>query len=343
MPSRPLRLITMLRCLAFLSLLAGLSASATPIRIAIVGTPRDHTGTADLLSAAAPLAPEVQVTVYSPGKGGSALNAATDLGAFDAVFVDGATPGLDQNAAQFAAAVARTRVAVIRPTATLVGNVPLAEHPWLDSYWANGSQDNYAALVRYLAVRIAGRTLADGRAPLAPIVYPSEAFYHPDAPGLFTSWDEYIAWYRTAKVHAFDPEKLTVAIAFVQPLYRRKNFAHITAMVRAVERRGHNAVCLVSAGGPDLDQLIAPDGRPRVDVVITNSERLHLNDYQAGLARARRLGLTILSAINHARFDEAAFDASPTGLHPERTQNLINNERDGVVEPILLARRRRRG
>lgn len=73
--------------------------------------------------------------------------------------------------------------------------------------------------------------------------------------------------------------------------------------------------------------------------MISNQERLHLNDYQAGLARARRLGITILSAINHSQFTEADFDASPTGLHPNRTQNLINNERDGVVEPIALAGR----
>ena len=329
----------MIRLLAFLGLLTCLSLHATPMRIAIVGTPRDHTGTADLLAAAAPLAPEVQLTVFAPGKGGSALNANTDLGAFDAVFVDGATPGLDKNTAQLAAATAHTPVAVIRPSATLTGNVPLADHPWLEAYWANGSQDNYAELVRYLAVRLAGRTLADGRAPLAPIVYPNEAFYHPDAPGVFTSWDDFIAWYRAASPHAFDPEKLTVAIAFAQPLYRRKNFAHITAMVRAVERRGHNAVCLVSAGGPDLDQLIGTDHLPRVDVVISNQERLHLNDYPAGVARARRLGLTILSAINHSQFTEADFDASLTGLHPNRTQNLINNERDGVVEPIALAGR----
>ena len=40
----------MIRLLAFLGLLTCLSLHATPMRIAIVGTPRDHTGTADLLA-----------------------------------------------------------------------------------------------------------------------------------------------------------------------------------------------------------------------------------------------------------------------------------------------------
>ena len=321
------------------AILPALLYAETPTRIAFLAMPRGGNGTTNFLRAVAPLEPEIQATMFSPAKGGTPLDANTDLGIFDVVFVDGATPGVDISASQIADACTRTHVVVIHPTDTIVGNVPLSEHPWLETYWANKSQDNYAELVFYLATHVAGHTPTDNRGPHAPIVYPPKAYYHPDAPTLFTEWEDFVAWYRTANTHAFDPDKLTVGITFYMSAYRQKSIAHIEALFHAIERRGHNVVGVASQIGPELDMLISPDDQPLVDVVITNTERLHLNDYQEGLARARRLGLPILSAISISKFDEAAFNASPTGLHPERTQNLVNSERDGVTEPIILAGR----
>lgn len=324
----------------FIAALAAQTVDAAPARIGIVGLTKEHAGPVMILKACEPLAADARVTVFSPGKGGASLGADTKLDDFDALFVDGSTPGVEAAVPALKKALGHAKVFVLQPPAGLEGNVSPVEHPWLAEYWSNSSQKNYARLVRYMVARVLGRPLSDGRQPEAPEVYPAAAFYHPDAPGLFASFGAYEAWLKGRTPTTKAPTlQVTVAVAFGMPFYKQDDLAHIDALLRAVEKRGHVAVGLVSSGGADLDKLVGAEGKPLADVVIFNGERLHLNDYREGLARARRLGLPILSAIGHAKWDEADFARSKTGLHPERTPELVNNERDGIIEPLVIGGR----
>lgn len=211
----------------------------------------------------------MDLTLFAPGAEGDSLTQATDLSAFDLLFVDGSTSGLAQHSIQLSAALARTRVVVVQPTTALAGNVPLSDHPWLETYWAHPSQDNYASLIRYLTSRVLDRPPTGEIA--APVVYPAQGFYHPDAPALFASVAEYLAWYRTRSeqkgAHRYNAERSTIGVYFHLTTYQQKNHAQIDALVRAVERRGHNVAVLAFRSNARLEAFVV-ESRPLIDVLI---------------------------------------------------------------------------
>jgi len=326
---------------AALVVVAGISVQArqgaAPLRLAFVYGGGETNGPAELLRAITD--PALAVTAFAPGTGGTPLADDTDLSAFDVVVVDGEMDGLQRHAGQIATARARTRVVVVGQTSALTGNVPLDEHPWIAQYWAHQSQDNYAALARYLATRVAARALALPAAP-APIVYPAQAFYHPDAPGLFDSIASYLEWYRAPAVvpgrHRFDPERLTIGLFFHVTTYQQKQQVHADALIRAIERRGHNAVAMTFRSNPTL-LTFAREGRAVPDALLFVGSILSLRDREASLDDAARLGIPILGAFHHSSLGREAFAASLTGLHPSLTPAVVDAERDGRFEPIVIS------
>ena len=60
-------------------------------------------------------------------------------------------------------------------------------------YWENRSIANDRALLQFLLSSVLGVAMAEP-AP-DPIIYPTHAFYHPAADGLFDTLADYEAWY----------------------------------------------------------------------------------------------------------------------------------------------------
>ncbi|OAM87340.1 hypothetical protein AW736_24100 [Termitidicoccus mucosus] len=322
-------------CLLLHSLL-----SAEPVRLAFVYAGGESTGPDTIRRATASLAPEVELSLFAPGSGGDALTPDVDLGSFDLIFIDGSDEG-EENLARFVAARDRTRVVVVNPTAKLTGNVSLAEHPWLETYWANASQDNYRGLVRYLVRRVLDRPLPGGEAP-APIVYPPVAFYHPDAPAFFSTLDDALAWYGRRQgepgAHVFDPAKLTIGIYFHMATYRSGNHAQVDALVRAIEKRGHNVLALMRRGNPDFTTLLMRGGRPVIDVLLTMGESfISDQNEEERLAPLRQMNVPILGALTQYRLTERQFAEAPSAIHPGLTPFVIYAERAGGIEPMVVA------
>jgi cobaltochelatase CobN len=306
--------------------------AAAPARIAVLGMPAEH-GKSDIRSTTALVAADATLEFINT----SAEMVADQAPArFDLVLTD-ATWDAAAKETGLAEIARNTRLLVLAPTAALTGNIPLTEHPWITEYWSNPSVDNHIALVRYLVNRVLARDVSGEIQP--PITYGQLVYHHPDATRPFASLADYLAWYRHGAKHRFDPEALTIGITFSQPLLTARNHAHVDALIQAAELRGANVVVVASRGGLNPEAFLDADGTCVVDAIITNVERLDLNNYQAGLASARKLGVPLLSAFNLPKMDAAAYAASLTGLHPERTQSLINNERDGVIEPIVIGGR----
>jgi cobaltochelatase CobN len=331
--------------LALFCCAAGAWANPPPARIAFVYTSTDRTSPDEIRRAIAPLSDAVEITLFASGPGGSGLSSTTQLADFDLIFVDGKSDGLEPLVAQLNRAAEKTKLVVVRTPASVSGNVTLTDHPWLTRYWENPSQKNYLNLVRYLLVHILQRTSPSlsGGAIAEPIIYPTVVFYHPDAPlpGFFPTLSAYLEWYRSrtpaAGVHRYDPAELTLGFYSSLTFLQQDNLAHVDALIRASERRGANIVTFLGRGSPAFSALLGQNGRPVVDALMFGEERLHLNNYQAGLAQARRLGVPLLSVLNHPKLTAAQFEASATGLHPDLTAPLVSSERDGVIEPIVVA------
>ena len=81
-----------------------------------------------------------------------------------------------------------------------------------------------------------------------PEEIPSVAIYHPDAPRLFQSFDEYQAWYTAGpmSVHRkLNPES-TVGLLLMRPQVVSKTTKHYDALIRAIEAEGLNVIPALS-------------------------------------------------------------------------------------------------
>jgi cobaltochelatase CobN len=320
--------------------LAGPAAQPGP-RLAFIYTGGESTGPVEIRRAVEPLG--IATVLFAPGPGGTPLTPDTDLGQFDVVFVDGSVSSLEPMRSQLEAAALRTRVVIVTPGMTVPGQIPLEGHPDIARYWQNASQDNYAGLAQYLLVRVAGRPWT--RPVPSPIVYAAFGFHHPDLPQLLPSLEAYLSWEasragRDALALRPSGERLTVGIFAHRATYQQKNMAAVDALVRDVERRGHRAVTLVGLSDTDFPRALAgADGRPGIDVFLYSGEALHLRDREVGIARARALGVPILGAFNWHTGRLADYLASPTGLHPALTSQVVQSEREGRIEPLVISAR----
>jgi cobaltochelatase CobN len=323
--------------LALLLLAANLLVHAAEPRIAVIYEGSENAGAAEFRQAIASLLSGARVDFYAAGKGGLVLRAETDLAGYDLVFLDGATRNLPLDAEKIERLRADTKFVVVNPQPGLEGNVPLAEHPDLARYWANRSTDNDAALFLYLRGKILG--LRDGLEAPRPVVYPAHAFYHPSAPALFDSLEAYLNWYRQRdKGHAYDPGASSLGLLIHHGNVRRKNMKAWDALIAETERRGHNAIALVGSASPDLLQF-KREGRAIIDVLLCSTEGLNHGNRALGRSQAEELGVPILMALNHHRLSPEEYRGASGGHAQELTFRVAEGERDGTLEPIVVAAR----
>lgn len=310
-------------------------AWAAPARIAFVYDGGESTGPSELRRGAELRGADATVDIYAPGDGGLALTPQIDLAAYDLVFLDGEAKGLPIDGAKLEAIRAATRLVVVGGEAAPIGNVPIDRHPDIARYWANRSVDNDAALIGYLTARVLGRESA---APVAaPIVYPEHAFYHPAAPRLFAARKDFLDWYASRlHGHAYDPAKLTLGLSSNRIYVQQRNTAQLDALIAATESKGHNAVALLRKSGVDFAPLLE-GGKPMIDVLLFDGELLDNRDRERGQEQARSLGVPMLMALSAYRDTPAQYRASNAGIAPELTPRVVNSEREGLFEPIVVA------
>lgn len=341
------------------------SANEVP-RVAIIYSGGESVGPAEIRRAAAVITGKVGLSIFAPGSGGDAFTAETDLSSFDVVFIDGSTDGLEKSHQQIQTAKSRTKVVIVTPlssertqdnptsnisstdrSASLEGNVSLVDHPSLERYYRNPSQKNYAALIQYLLVEVGGRKefVAAGQTIPSPIIYPQCLYYHPDAPAphFFVTLSDYLDWQQTRTQLTSDGNQekasniLTLGLYSHLTQFQQENMAHVDAIIRATERQGSSIIPLLGRGDPALAELFTRDNRVIIDVLLFGGERLHLKGNDSGIAEARKLGVPIVHMLNHHKMTADEFAASPNGLHPDLTAHLVNTERTGVIEPLVVS------
>lgn len=328
---------------------AGLRARAAqetaPPRVAIVYAGGESTGPFEIRRAVDE--GSVDLTVFAPGRGGEPLRLDTRLDTYDVVLVDGSTPGLAAHADQLQAARARTRLVVIgagdgpadganSASRAVTGNVDVALHPQIDTYWANASQDNYRHLVRYLVRHVLGRRSAP--VPDPPVVYPALGFYHPGAPMLFETLEAIETWERGARPPFTGENGVVYAVGLTVNMasYLQKNLAHVDAMIAAIEARGHRALTLAYRGTPDVSRFIR-NGSAAVDVLVQIGSVFASRDRAGAMDRLARLDVPVLSAFHHHSLNEAGYVASPTGLLPALGSAVVEAEQEARFEPMAIS------
>src|SRR5262249_4972032 len=88
----------------------------------------------------------------------------------------------------------------------------------------------------------------------APEAVPSVAIYHPDAPSLFETFEDYENWYRSQrpkskvqspKINSLDP-KSTIGLLLLRPQIVSNSRKHYDAVIHAIEGEGLNVIPAIS-------------------------------------------------------------------------------------------------
>jgi len=205
---------------------------------------------------------------------------------------------------------------------------PHAQTLW--AYYQNGGKRNFAHFFRYLD---ALHNNAETTAIPPPIIYPEQGVYHPDQDHIFNDASAYLAWKQVT--HGDAPPIIGLAI--------HKNYltAELTAFidhtVRRIEALG--AVPLVfytPMADPDgFAKMLAPAGKPLVDVIITSQIMLYPEPRKAEF---EKLGVPVIQAMPFRRGDVAEWRANPAGVNlMDVPFYLAQPEYAGIVDAMTAA------
>jgi magnesium chelatase subunit H len=208
-------------------------------------------------------------------------------------------------------------------------------------YWLGGSDDNVAAMIRFLVGRYApDPEWRKAEAP-APIVYPDVALYHPDLPGhkIVTEVKDLPG-----------PKKpvATVGILMLRSYVLASDCAHYDATIRALEARGIKVIPAFAGGldgRPAIDAFFRDRAGPKIDALISLTGFSLVggpayNDSDAAVTVLRGLDVPYIAAHPLEFQTLGQWAASSGGLGPVETTMLIAlPEIDGATCPTVFGGR----
>lgn len=209
-------------------------------------------------------------------------------------------------------------------------------------YWLAGSDQNVAAMVRFLVGRYADgprRHLRGTLQAAVPVEYPDVGLYHPRMPGRIGVRRDRLPG---------GGAKGTVGMLVMRSYALAGDTAHYDGMIAALEARGLRVIPAFAAGldaRPAVERFFVEDGRPVVDAVLslTGFSLVGGPAYNdAGAAEAMLAGLDVPYLAAHAvEFQTLEqWQASKRGLMPiEATMMVAIPELDGATGPVVFGGR----
>lgn len=178
----------------------------------------------------------------------------------------------------------------------------------------------------------------------APIVYPSEGIYHPDAPEVFSSREAYLAWYQTRKPHLAGAPPVGVILLRGDVLMGET--IHIAAALEALESRG---LGVIPAFSSSFDYRVAvermmlrPDGTGIEALVSLTAFPLvggHVrSDIPEATSALKRYGVPYFAPVPLLFQTLEEWNESEYGLAPVQTAlHVALPELEGAIEPIIAS------
>jgi magnesium chelatase subunit H len=211
-------------------------------------------------------------------------------------------------------------------------------------YWLSGSQDNIAAMVRFLVGRYADgprRPLRGRLAAAAPRDYPEVGLYHPRAPG-------HIVQRLDALPSSAAKPVGVVGVLVLRSYVLADDAGHYDGVIDALEARGLKVVPAFASGldgRPAIERYFMKDGAPAVDAVVSLAGFSLVggpayNDAAAAEDILAKLGVPYISAQPLEFQTLEAWGASSAGLSPvESTIMVAIPELDGAIAPMVFGGR----
>jgi magnesium chelatase subunit H len=169
---------------------------------------------------------------------------------------------------------------------------------------------------------------------------PSVAIYHPHAPALFESFENYEKWYK----RELDPQS-TIGLLLMRPQVVSKTTKHYDTLISAIEAEGLSVIPAIATLMDNREAVskffIDPDNKSRVSQIVSLTGFSFvggpaMNDSAAAAQFLRDLNLPYRSAVSLDTQTIEAWRDSQTGLNPVQAgMQIAIPEIDGATEPFV--------
>ena len=174
-----------------------------------------------------------------------------------------------------------------------------------------------------------------------PESMPSVAVYHPEAPTLFESFDDYQKWYK----RELDPES-TIGLLLMRPQVISKTTKHYDALIHAIEAEGLSVIPAIATLMDNREAVSkffveTPNKKARVSQIVSLTGFSFvggpaMNDSAAAAEFLSELNLPYRSAVSLDTQTIEAWSDSATGLNPVQAgMQIAIPEIDGATEPFI--------
>ena len=175
-----------------------------------------------------------------------------------------------------------------------------------------------------------------------PEYMPSVAIYHPAAPSLFESFDEYRKWYAAKRRLPLDPET-TIGLLLMRPQVISKTTKHYDALIEAIEAEGLSVIPAIATLMDNREAVTRffRNGSPRVSQIVSLTGFSFvggpaMNDSAAAAEFLHELNVPYRSAVSLDTQTIEAWRESLTGLNPVQAgMQIAIPEIDGATEPFI--------
>lgn len=186
---------------------------------------------------------------------------------------------------------------------------------------------------------------------------PMVGIYHPDAPNLFETFEEYKKWYRRRRRGALDPA-YSIGLLLMRPQIISEARQHYDGLIRAIEKEGLSVIPAISTfmdnreacrkffvenpPQPGKKQWAGSEGNSRVSQVVSLTGFSFvggpaMNDSEAAAQFLRGLNVPFRSMVSLDVQTLDGWKQSRLGLNPIQTaMQIAIPEIDGATEPFVF-------
>eukprot|EP00930_Biecheleria_cincta_P083275 TRINITY_DN72881_c0_g1_i1.p1 TRINITY_DN72881_c0_g1~~TRINITY_DN72881_c0_g1_i1.p1 ORF type:complete len:1488 (-),score=365.15 TRINITY_DN72881_c0_g1_i1:600-5000(-) len=219
-------------------------------------------------------------------------------------------------------------------------------------HWLGGTPENLEAMV----LRVAGgyccqEGAIDTDAIMEPVVIPDMGIWHPLAPGIFDTMQDYKEWYDNVHcpMAGIPKNAPTIGVILQKSHIATKDDGHYVGMVQELERRGARVACTYTGGldfsAPMTEFLAKSSGEGNVDAIV-NLTGFSLvggpasQDAKKAKEVLMRFNRPYLVSVPLVFQSFTEWQNSQLGLHPVQVALQVSlPEIDGAIEPLIFAGR----
>ncbi len=211
-------------------------------------------------------------------------------------------------------------------------------HPWISKYQQYSGFENKKRLIVYLLSKFCN---ISGIEPEPPAETLAAGMYHPDAPGLFTSLEEYLTWYK--KSGRFKKgQPIVGVIPYMTYMISTGQTAIEEEIIKELERNNLNVISPVGCSDGSMDSMerlqkyLLKNGKPQVDVLVVLGLTHPPRDIDQALEIFQKLNIPLIKGV--ILYGELKkWRESTQGISvSDSVSRVLYPELSGLIEPIVV-------